>query len=185
MKRFLVLFLLCLFLCGCKNTSELDQILAFRQRILSSETCSFTAEITADYLDVVYHFTIGCEFNRAGDMTFTVLSPDSIKGITGTISDQQGALTFDDQVLLFELLADEQLTPISAPWLVMKALRSGYIQGCGTEGDMTKAVLDDTYQACNIQTDIWFTNETIPVAADILWQNRRILSIRIVSFSYM
>lgn len=185
MKRIIVIALLALFLSGCSSRSELNEVMEFRDRILKSEGYAFCAHITADYGDAVYIFSMNCTFSESGDMTFTVVSPESLNGITGTVSSEQGTLTFDNEVLLFALLAEDQLTPISAPWLTSKALRSGYIQSCGIDGENIKVILDDSYAANALQVEIWFSKDMIPVAADISWQNRRILTIEIGSFSYV
>ena len=185
MKRIFLISLLILLLSGCTNSSELSKVMSFREEILKSKGYTFCANITADYGDAVYAFSVDCTFDQSGAMTFTVCSPDTLNGITGTVSAERSALTFDDEVLLFALLADDQLSPISAPWIADKALRSGYIQSCGIDGDNIKIILDDSYDANALQVEYWVTKDMMPVAADISWQNRRILTMQIVSFSYL
>ena len=174
-----------LFLSGCDRGSQLSGALEFRNRLLDSNGCTFQANITADYGENIYRFSLLCCFDQAGTMSFEVLSPDTIKGITGTVSKEQGALTFDDEVLLFELLADDQLTPVNGPWVLMNALRSGYIQCCGKDGNNLKVMLDDSYDENAFHVDVWLSQDLAPVTADIFWQNRRILAIEIASFSYL
>ena len=102
----------------------------FRAKLLA-QAVSFDAEITADYGDKTYTFAMHCESDTKGDMTFTVTAPESIAGISGTISASGGKLTFSDTALAFDLMADDQLSPVSAPWILMKTLRSGYLTSCG------------------------------------------------------
>lgn len=185
MKRILSICLLFLCLSGCGKDSELNMVMSFREQLLKSNGYNFCANITADYGDSVYTFSVNCTFDCSGNMIFSVISPDSINGITGTVSGDGGGLTFDDEVLLFPLLADDQLTPISAPWIANKALCSGYIQSCGADGENLKVILDDSYASNALQVEWWITKDMIPVAADISWLNRRILTIEIVSFSYL
>ncbi len=156
-----------------------------RDQLLSANGCSFCAQITADYGDQIYTFRVKCEFDQLGNMTFTVLAPDSLSGISGKIDENKGALTFEDQVLAFALLADGQVTPVSAPWLVMQSLRSGYIHSSGQDGENLRITIDDSYEADALQVDVWVNADGAPIAADILWQNRRILALTIDSFAYL
>lgn len=174
-----------LLLCGCDSNSEMDDVMGFRQRMLTSDGYILCAQITADYGDAVYSFTVECTFDQTGTMDFIVTSPQTIHGITGTVDGDQGKLTFDDQALLFELLADGQLSPISAPWIAINALRSGYIQSCGVDGDNIRIILDDSYDSNALRVDWWVTKQMIPIVAEISWQNRRILTMQVVSFSYL
>ena len=68
-----------------------------------------------------------CKADSSGNLTFTVVKPETISGITGTLSGDGGNLTFDDTALHFELMAENQLSPVSAPWILIKTLRNGYI----------------------------------------------------------
>ena len=174
-----------LFLVGCGDNSALDDAIGFRERLLTADGCVFIANITADYGNALYTFSVECRFAHAGDMAFSVLKPESISGIKGSITRDNGTLTFDDRVLLFHLLADDQITPICAPWVIMQAVRGGYIQSCGTEAGNTRVIIDDSYSNEVLLADVLFTDSMVPVSADIMWKNRRILAVTIESFSFM
>ncbi len=153
-----------------------------RQALLSGNGCSFQAEITADYVEQLYTFTLECSADKQGNLTFCVVSPERISGITGRIDQTSGALTFDDQVLLFDTLNEEQLSPAAAPYIFLKTLRSGYIHGCGMDGDFAFWRMDDSYRDQAYQVEIWADDQNIPVRAEILWKGRRILSIAVKAF---
>lgn len=178
-------FVLTVFLSGCGDHSELDDVMRFREHLLSADGCTFIANITADYGNELYTFSVECGFNNSGDMTFSVLSPETICGIQGSIVHEQGTLSFEDKVLLFSLLADGQITPICAPWVIMQAIRGGYIQSCGLLDGNTRVMIDDSYANEVLLVDVYFTEAMTPVSADIMWQNRRILAITIESFSFV
>ena len=127
MKKGLALVCLVFFLTGCSAESELEQGMAFRDSLLSGKGCSFEASITADYGDELYVFTMDCKGDNLGNVEFRVIAPETISGITGTISEAGGALTFDDTALHFDLMAEDTLSPVSARWIFLKTLRSGYI----------------------------------------------------------
>ena len=182
MKGLACLFLvLCLTGCaGAKN--EIERGMALRSRLLSAESCSFDAEITADYGDNLYTFTLSCEANSAGDLTFTVGSPESISGISGKMDSEGGKLTFDDTVLFFDSMADDQISPISAPWVFLKTLRSGYLTSAGTEEEFLRLTINDTYEDDALQLDVWLGEGDVPVRCEILYDERRILSLTVTNF---
>ena len=87
-----------------------------------------------------------CHADSRGDVTFTITEPDVISGITGNLSGDGGNLTFDDHALHFELMAEEQLSPVSAPWIFLKTLRSGYVTSAGREDGRILLSIDDSYE---------------------------------------
>lgn len=182
MKR-IAIILLALLLCGCsQNGDSTEDILALRQQLLSGKGCSFLAEITADYGDVLYTFTLDCTADSLGNLTFTVVEPERISGITGKIDQTDGCLTFDEQVLLFDTLNEEQLSPVSAPYIFIKTLRGGYISGCGKDGEFAFWRMDDSYRDTAYQVEIWADDKSTPVRTEILWKGRRILSVSVKEF---
>ena len=82
-----------LVLSGCGNSDKaMEEGMQLRQKMLSSAGCSFDATVTADYGDEIYEFTLSCQADERGDLGFTVISPDSISGVTGTVSGTGGKL---------------------------------------------------------------------------------------------
>lgn len=187
MKKVLTLLLTAILLTGCKGENgELSRVMNFRASMLSGMGCSFQAVITADYQEELYQFTLDCRGDEQGTLHFTVVEPESISGISGMISAEGGKLTFDnEETLAFETLADGQVTPVTAPWLLIKTLRGGYVTSCGSEGDMMRASIDDSYQDGALRLDIWFDGEDLPRHAEILWANRRILSLEVTNFEIL
>ena len=177
--------ILLLFLCGCSvEQSELDTALKLRSK-LQTVGCRFEAGITADYGDKTYQFSLSCEADAAGDARFTVLSPESISGITGEIKQGSGSLTFDDTALAFALLADGLASPVSGPWVMLKALRSGYIRSCCMEDGMLRLTVNDSYEQNALALDIWLDENSQPFRADIFAENRRILTITVQNFAFV
>ena len=183
MKRLGGLLLLFLFLTGCSDgNQEMERAMTLRSRLLSAQGCSFDADITADYGDKVHTFSMSCQGNNKGDLSFTVTGPETISGITGILSQDGGKLTFDDTALHFELLADKQLSPVSGPWVLLKTLRSGYLTSAGMEEELLRLTIDDSYEDDALQLDIWLNLEDIPIRAEVLYADRRILSMDITNF---
>lgn len=183
MRRIAVAVFLVLFLCGCTNrNAPMDKILGLRTQITDSTEVSFDAIVTADYADEIHIFGMDCVMNDQGDLSFCIASPQTIEGITGNILSDGGHLTFDDEVLAFEPLADDLITPVGAPWILMKTLRSGYIKACSSESGGTLAIINDSYADNALQLNVWIDDSGVPSFAEILWNNYRFISIEIDDF---
>lgn len=181
-----ILALCLLLLSGCSgNTKEIDRGLALRARLLETDAVSFDAQVTADYGDKAYLFGMHCQGDREGVIRFTVTEPESISGITGTTGSDGGNLTFDDTALHIELLTDEQLSPVSAPWIFLQTLRSGYLTSAGMEDDLLRLTIDDSYEEDALQVDIWVNPQDIPVRSEILYDGKRILSLSVTDFQIL
>ena len=187
MKRLLAILVIFLLLfSGCAQNDDIaDPALSLRTKLLSSNGCSFDVTITADYEDSLQSFTLHCFFDKQGSMSFSVLQPESISGISGKVAANGGQITFDDQVLMFSLLADGQITPVSAPWVFMKSLRGGYIKSYTDSDSQRRISIDDSYQEDPLHLDIWMNTDKIPIRCEILWRGRRILSLDVKNFIFM
>ena len=179
MKKWVISLFTVFLLTGCDASSELERGMALRSSMLKAGSCSMDVQITADYIEHSSVFSLSSVFDSSGNMSFTVTEPDSISGINGRIVNQKGNIIFDDSVLYFDLLGDERLSPISAPWIFMKALRSGYIRSVGQEDGLLRLTVDDSYADDALQVDIWVNEKNEPVRAEIVHDNRRILSLEV------
>ena len=187
MKKVITLILIVLIFSGCSNDNqELERMMNFRASMLSGMGSRFEVVITADYQTELYQFRMDCRSDENGNVSFTVIEPQSISGISGMIFNEGGKLTYnDDHGLAFELIADGQITPVSAPWLLVKTLRGGNVTACGMEKDLMKVSIDDSFEEDSLKIDVWFTNDDIPTYAEILWANRRILSLEVTNFEIL
>ena len=111
-----------------------------------------------------------------------MLEPESISEISGRISALGGSLTFDNAVLGFPLMADNTLSPVSAPWILINSLRNGYMVSCGKEADGMRLCVNDSYEDDALMLDVWFDTYMTPHYAEISCQGRRILTVNIEKF---
>ena len=170
-------------LTGCTGKrDELDRAMKLRANLLGCLGCSFVVNITADYGDELYEFAMSCTSGGRGDLSFTVTQPESIAGISGTISSGEGKLTFNDTALQFAMLADGQVTPISGPWILMKTLLGGYLTAVNEEEELLHLTINDSYEEDALQMEIWLNGEDIPVYAEILYDGRRIVTMTVENF---
>jgi hypothetical protein len=169
-------------LCGCERTNNgYEQALSYRKALVDSNGYTFNAVITADYQNVFYTFSLQCQADAMGNVNFTVLAPDTISGITGVVTENDGKLTFDDRALLFPTLPEAQITPVCAPWLFINALCSGYITGTSVEEDGIYLLISDNYAEQTIQVNIQFIDQA-PGYVEIICKNRRVISMSVEEF---
>lgn len=185
MKRWIGILLIMVLLCGCAaDDTQMDRALNLRGKLQRSSV-AFDADLVADYGDKTYAFSTHCEADTMGNMTFTVTNPETIAGISGTLSKGNGKLTFDDKLLAFDLLADGLISPVSGPWVMLETLRSGYLTSCGLDADGLRLSIDDSYAEKALHLDIWIDGQDQPKYCEILWNGRRLLSMTVSSFTFM
>ena len=183
MKRGCILLLLLITLSGCADAStELERGMELRSKLLKAENVAFTADISADYGDSIQLFSMDCRGDSQGNLRFTVTAPETIAGIAGIISDGEGKLTFEDTALHIALLTDEQLNPVSAPWILLKTLRSGYITSAGMEENQLRLTIDDTFEEDALQLDIWLDENDLPIRSEVCYDGKRILTLSVRDF---
>lgn len=183
MKRVVAFLLLSVVLVGCcKDAAEIERGMALRSKLLQAESCSFIVNITADYGDRLHTFTVECQGNQDGDITFSVMQPETIDGISGTITEEHGALTFDDKVLYFDKMADDQISPVTAPWIFLRTLRCGNITSTCVEDGFLRMSMDDRYDEEALHLDIWMDQQDCPVRAEIVYDGYCILSLEVDNF---
>ena len=159
--------------------------MAFRDRLLDAGGCGFVAQITADYGTEVDDFRMEVNSDADGNVAFEVIEPEPISGITGTVTRSGGALTFDDTILGFPMLAEGRLAPISAPWVLLKALRSGYISSVGKEGEQWRLTVLDSYEEDALVIDVWFENDWRPIHSEILFKGEKILTMALSDLHFV
>lgn len=184
-RKALAILCVVFLLSGCKKVDNpLGNAIGLRNKVLKSNGCSFSATVTADYGEKVYAFSMDCESDVNGNLNFCVTKPGTIAGITGNISAAGGNLTFDDKVLAFHPLADGEISPVTAPWLFLKTLRSGYIRSCTDSGDSYQVEIDDSYAEDALRLLILIEND-LPVKGEIFWKGRRVIAIAVEHFIYL
>ena len=186
MKRLILLFACVFVLIGCdRSKDDMDRALAFRQNLLQQNGCRFDCDLTADYGDILYQFSLSCQADSNGVLSFTVTAPESISGIAGTISKTGANVKFDDTVLGFPILSEDLPTPLSAPYLFLTALRGGYIRACDMQGNIMSLTIADTYEEDSIVMNIKLDEDQKPISCEFIWHGRRILSMLITSFNHL
>lgn len=127
-----------LLLTGC-GTSEKDSpenlAALIRTEYLAMSGWSATADISVDYGEQVFDFTVEASWQREGDTVLTVTQPDLIAGITARIRDGETLLEYDGAGLSLGMLDLSGLTPVSAIPALMECVTTGYMARCSWSGE--------------------------------------------------
>lgn len=155
----------CLLLSGCGDNAAETRYEDFAQSLREADTLSFTAVLRAEYEDKTVDFRL--RYEQTGDEALvTVLEPELVAGIGVRVTEGGTALEYGDLVLDTGPLDDYGLSPMSAPSLLVRALRTGHLESVWSEGEysLCQLILDDHLYAV-----VSFEPETMtPVRAELV-----------------
>ncbi len=176
--------LLCLLvLTGCAPSQKnADAATAFRAALLESGGCTFVCRVTADFGETVQIFALDCAYDTArGAVDFTVLEPQSLAGITATVTDEGAAVTYDGMAMELGLLAGESVMPAAAPALAAVCWTDAPITAVGAENDRTRVTYERTLCGRRLTVDTWLENG-LPISAQVCYNQQCILKLEFSEF---
>ena len=185
---------LCLLLAACGGGSggrgDEELALDIRAEYLGMATCAATAEITADYGQRVYVFTLELQYTKGGETVLTVTAPEDIAGVTARLKDGAATLEYDGASLETGELDGQGLSPVSALPALLNAVQTGFIAEVGREDLDETATLRiccrDPEQApgAGEETAVWFDLETHGlVQGEISVDGARVILCRFTQFT--
>ena len=184
-KRLMTSFLLCLLLtgCGASPKEQAQKALDFRTALMEAGGCGFTAQVTADYGDYVYQFTMDCEADRE-QTKLHVTAPEELAGIGLTVEENGKKIQFDDMELDFGELGHGLVPPVTAPWLLTQCWVGEYIAFTGADDDLSRVTYLRGYDDEELTVDTWFDSQNVPVYAEVALDDVRCLTIRMTDFHF-
>ena len=185
MRRLSAILLGCLFLfCGCgEKDGHLSEGIAFRSKLVQQNGCRFRAEITADKGSDILRFCLDCEGDGQGNVSFVLTEPETLAGISGTISEAGGKITYDGMSVDFGLLLQDAIAPAAAPALLVNSWISGYMLWGGKDGETYCMCCEQVLEGRSLEVESFFKNE-LPFYAEVCYNGSRILEIQIIDFQY-
>lgn len=99
------------------NTDELA--LDIRADYLSMSGCTARMDVTADYGERVYTYTLDLSYQKDGDTTLAVVAPEEVAGVTARLSGEETFLEFDGVSL-----------ETRGRWTIPGSLRSARLRPC-------------------------------------------------------
>lgn len=184
MRKIAAVVLMCLLLCGCTKTeNSVHEAVRFRADLVQAGGCRYRAEICADFGTTVECFTVSCESLADGTTELVIESPESLSGITATITDKGGKITYDGMAVDFGLLADDSLAPAAVPALMVSCWSSEYIVCGGNEEGRYRASYEKGFDESVVKIDTWFENH-LPIYTEVCYNDCGILRITITEFEF-
>ena len=176
--------------CGAKNSKDpMELALAVRGEYLAARGCTARAEITADYGQRIYRYTVDIVVQE-NETTLTVIAPQEVAGITARLRGANSALVYEDCVLETGPLSPDGLTPLSAAAALLDAARSGFIDSCGIQTQEGRELLyllcrdPSAPPGCGRQIALWMDQQDHSLLrGEISWDGRQVISCSFTQFS--
>lgn len=131
-----VLMMTLLLFSGCAGGGEdqdaLDLALTIRSEYLAVMHFTAQAELTADYGQRVYDYTLSVDANQE-ETVLTVTAPELMAGVTARAKTDAIFLEYDTLCIETGPLANDGLSPVSAIPAMLNAVRRAYITTCGMD----------------------------------------------------
>lgn len=117
---------------GGKGDAARELALTIRTAYVSAGGCTGRLELTADYGQRVYTYTV--DLTVSGEETvLTLTAPEEVAGVTARVRGTDSWLEFDGTVLETGPLSDDGLSPLSAVPVLLDSARSGFMDSCTLE----------------------------------------------------
>ncbi len=155
----LLLALLCA--CGGGNADN-DLVLSLREGFQKMDAWSGEMELTADYGQRVYAYSVSFTGDREEGTTLTITAPEEAAGITAVAKEGQTWLDYDGVRLETGPLDPQGLSPMDALPALLTELETGTVAEVGTETDGDLSLLRLTLRDPEVtpgtgrETVFWF-----------------------------
>lgn len=161
-----------------------------RTEFLAASSCTGTAEVTADYGQRVYQFTLDFSWVKDGETVLTLTAPEEVAGLTARIAQGQTRLEFDGVSLDTGELTGEGLTPMELVPALMEWTRTGFMAQCAYEDRNEVPALrvqfrdPDMQAGTGTECTAWFARtDHALLRAELFWNGELVLSGDFLSFT--
>ena len=190
-RRSLLLLILTgtLLLTGCAGggSSAKSKLQAAQSVYRTMSGCTAQAEITADYGQRVYGYTVDLTV-KGGSGVMTVKEPENLAGTVLTWSDGETKLAFDGAELDTGALSDSGLSPADAMPAILTACQGGEIVDCCMEEQEGQEALHGTLDLDGDQggqIQCWFRPENYGLLrAELSQDGVTVVTMRFSDFSF-
>lgn len=154
-------------LAGCGRDSGTDRgaeelALEIRTEYIGMTALSAGLEVTADYGERVYTYSMALAWDQKEGTTLTLTAPEEVAGVTLQAKDGETALEYDGVRLETGPLSEEGLSPVDAVPALLRQVREGFIAESCVEQLEEKEALRVCYRApearpgTGTETTVWF-----------------------------
>lgn len=160
----------------------LSPAIKFRAALVQAGGCAFHAEVTAESGETVDLFAMDCQADSDGTTRWVMTAPETIAGVTATVTDGGGTITYDGMAVEFGLLANGNVIPAAAPTLAATCWTGEYIAAAGDEDGRYRVTYEKNFDEKRLVLDTWFENG-VPICTEVCYNHQRILKLTISEFS--
>lgn len=185
---------LCLMLCACGAGegagNDADELaLSIRTEYLAMAGCTARMDLTADYGERVYDYTLELVYEKDGETTLTVAAPEEVAGVTARISGDATSLEYDGVSLETGPLDPSGLSPVSAPPFLLRGVMEAFIAETGLDTVGERSCLRMTCRDPEVQAGVgteltlWFDADSHAlVRGEILVDGARVIDCSFTEF---
>ena len=170
--------------CGGNTPSAEAKVQEMRAIYQSMEGISAAAEITADYGERLYTYSVSVEGNSSAG-TMAVQEPENIAGTVLQWSEEKTSLNYENVTLETGAISDSGLSPADAFPAILAACRGGSIKECCLEEEETVlyAELENPEEeTCTVTC--WFDAETYALhRAELAESGVRVITLDFADFT--
>ena len=161
----------------------MQQALQLRTELLQAGGCRYAADVSVNYDDVRFDFSLDCVCGADGAARMTIRAPQTLAGIAAELSASSARVEFEDTAVAFGLMADGNLAPMQLPQLLVQALCADYIEAAGREGDAVRVTYLHGYGEKELTVDVWLSGALMPDYAEVSYQGQMLAAMTITDFT--
>lgn len=161
----------------------MQQALQLRTELLQAGGCRYAADVSVNYDDVRFDFSLDCVCGADGAARMTIRAPRTLAGIAAELSAGSARVEFEDTAVAFGLMADGNLAPMQLPQLLVQALCADYIEAAGREGDAVRVTYLHGYDEKELTVDVWLSGALMPDYAEVSYQGQMLAAMTITDFT--
>ncbi len=193
MRRLFACVLMMTLLAACAPAGETPEDAAFhlQEHYRAMAGFSATVDLTAEYGDRVYDFTVDALCRKDGETVLTITAPELIAGITARLAEGETVLEYDGAALSLGDLDGDGLTPVSAVPELFRQAAVGWMARCAwaDEGRTQLQALcrdPEAEEGTGAEFLMLFDRETFaPIRAELSRDGVRVLTAQFSDFTFL
>lgn len=179
MRKFFLLFLPCLLLCGCTADETTDRADTLIQSAAAASGYAALAKVQIDCGDAVERYTLSVK--AEGDETrVSVLAPEALEGVTAVLTGETLALEYEGLALGGVSISPTVCAANCVP-LALSTLRGGELRERSEEGGLLRLAFSAENDLC---AAVYFDESGVPVFAELEENGRIAAQIEFTSFTF-
>jgi len=179
--------MLLLLLCGCESRRQVKEPERIQEFYRQTVACQMQADVRCQYDDAVRQYSFLCSWTPE-ESTVEVTAPAELAGIRAILRGENLLLEYRGMSLDAGALSSQEIAPVQALPLLLRALQQGYVTGwCRETLDGKESIhltLDESgREDGKIYYDLWLDEDDRLLAGEIRAEERVLFTCRIQAFT--